>query len=204
MRSLPIVATEADHRGAVRHWRLGGRLVAKIQHRPTQPVPVIRQHPEEPIRELDVMKWGLVPHWSRDAVSTINAKSETAATKPACRDAVKYRRCLIPADGFYEWEESRKPNNELKKVLPAGMTFPYDFGFVPSTEAHIEVPTTREELVVERAPGSGREAAGQQVGSGEKEIRIPLTEERIHVEKKPVVNEARWKTPGTGQPADFR
>jgi uncharacterized protein (TIGR02271 family) len=54
---------------------------------------------------------------------------------------------------------------------------------------NIEVPTTREELAVERISGDGREASGTQVGSGEKEIRVPLSEERVHVEKKPVVNE---------------
>jgi len=73
---------------------------------PTQPVPVIRQHPKEPIRQISPMKWGLVPHWAKDAsgaASTINARSETAATKPAFRDPLKFRRCLIPADGFYEW-----------------------------------------------------------------------------------------------------
>jgi putative SOS response-associated peptidase YedK len=73
---------------------------------PTQPVPVIRQHPKEPIRQISLMKWGLVPHWAKDAsgaASTINARSETAATKPAFRDPLKFRRCLIPADGFYEW-----------------------------------------------------------------------------------------------------
>jgi putative SOS response-associated peptidase YedK len=76
---------------------------------PTQPVPVIRQHPKEPIRQISLMKWGLVPHWARDvsiASSTINAKSETAATKPAFRDPLKFRRCLIPADGFYEWKRN--------------------------------------------------------------------------------------------------
>jgi len=55
------------------------------------------------------MKWGLVPHWSKsasDAASTINARSETAATKPAFRDPLKFRRCLIPADGFYEWKRT--------------------------------------------------------------------------------------------------
>jgi putative SOS response-associated peptidase YedK len=74
---------------------------------PTQPVPVIRQHPKEPIRQISLMKWGLVPHWAKDAsgaASTINARSETAATKPAFRDPLKFRRCLIPADGFYEWK----------------------------------------------------------------------------------------------------
>lgn len=76
---------------------------------PTQPVPVIRQHPKEPIRQISRMRWGLVPHWASDpsiATATINAKSETAATKPAFRDPLKLRRCLIPADGFYEWKRS--------------------------------------------------------------------------------------------------
>jgi putative SOS response-associated peptidase YedK len=76
---------------------------------PTQPVPVIRQHPKEPVRQLSLMKWGLIPHWARDpsiAARTINAKSETAATKPAFRDPFKFRRCLIPADGFYEWKKT--------------------------------------------------------------------------------------------------
>jgi putative SOS response-associated peptidase YedK len=71
---------------------------------PTEPVPVIRQHPKERVRQLSLMKWGLIPHWAKDpsiATSTVNAKSETAATKPAFRDPLKYRRCLIPADGFY-------------------------------------------------------------------------------------------------------
>jgi putative SOS response-associated peptidase YedK len=75
----------------------------------TQPVPVIRQNPKETIRELSLMKWGLVPHWAKDAsgaASTINARSETAAEKPAFRDPLKVRRCLIPADGFYEWKRT--------------------------------------------------------------------------------------------------
>lgn len=76
---------------------------------PTQPVPVIRQHPKEPVRQLALMKWGLIPHWAKEpsiAMSTINAKSETAADKPAFRDPLKFRRCLIPADGFYEWKRT--------------------------------------------------------------------------------------------------
>jgi putative SOS response-associated peptidase YedK len=73
---------------------------------PTQPVPVIRQHPKEPVCQISTMHWGLVPSWAKDpsiAGSTINARSETAATKPAFRDALRLRRCLIPADGFFEW-----------------------------------------------------------------------------------------------------
>lgn len=74
---------------------------------PTQSIPVVRQHPAEPTRHLSQMRWGLIPSWSKDdshAVKMINARSETAATLPAFKDAFRSRRCLIPADGFYEWQ----------------------------------------------------------------------------------------------------
>jgi putative SOS response-associated peptidase YedK len=74
---------------------------------PTQPVPVICQNPREPRRELSLVRWGLIPSWAKDssaAARMINARSETTATKPAFRDALKSRRCLVPADGFYEWQ----------------------------------------------------------------------------------------------------
>jgi putative SOS response-associated peptidase YedK len=76
---------------------------------PTQPVLTIRQHPKEPIRSLSMMRWGLVPSWAQDSsrgASMINARAETAAAKPAFRDPLKLRRCLIPADGFYEWQKT--------------------------------------------------------------------------------------------------
>ncbi len=78
---------------------------------PTQPVPVIRQNPKEPIRELSLMRWGLIPSWAKDssvAAKMINARSETAGTRPAFREALQSRRCLIPADGFYEWQRVGK------------------------------------------------------------------------------------------------
>ncbi len=78
---------------------------------PTQPIPVIRQHPKEPVRELSVVRWGLIPSWAKDASGAarmINARSETASSKPAFRDSLKSRRCLIPADGFYEWVRTEK------------------------------------------------------------------------------------------------
>jgi putative SOS response-associated peptidase YedK len=76
---------------------------------PTQTVPVIRQNPKEPVRELSLMRWGLVPSWAKAssvAAMMINARAETASTKPAFRDALKSRRCLIPADAFYEWQKT--------------------------------------------------------------------------------------------------
>jgi putative SOS response-associated peptidase YedK len=77
---------------------------------PTQPVAVIRQHPRDAVRELSLMRWGLIPSWAKDSsvASMINARAETAATKPAFRDALKSRRCLIPADAFYEWARAGK------------------------------------------------------------------------------------------------
>src|SRR3984957_7991232 len=76
---------------------------------PTQSVPVIRQHPKEPVRQLSMMRWGLIPSWAKnasDSARKINARSETATTTPAFRDPMKSRRCLIPADGFYEWQKT--------------------------------------------------------------------------------------------------
>jgi putative SOS response-associated peptidase YedK len=78
---------------------------------PTQPVPVIRQSPKEPIRQLSWMGWGLIPSWAKDAsgrAMMINARSETASTKPAYREPLIFRRCLIPADGYYEWLKTGK------------------------------------------------------------------------------------------------
>jgi len=75
---------------------------------PTQQVPVIRQDTREPRRHFSLMRWGLIPYFANDAGignRTINAMTETAAEKPAFRDAIKRHRCLVPADGFYEWKK---------------------------------------------------------------------------------------------------
>ena len=73
---------------------------------PTQDIAVVRRH--EHSRQLAMLRWGLIPWWAKDAklgLSTINAKAETVASKPAFRDAFKERRCLVIADGFYEWKK---------------------------------------------------------------------------------------------------
>lgn len=79
-------------------------LQARWNVAPTQEVPVIRK--VEGGRELKMLRWGLVPYWADDisgASRMINARGETVAEKPAYRAAFKSRRCLVPADGFYEW-----------------------------------------------------------------------------------------------------
>lgn len=75
---------------------------------PTQDVIVVRSAPDSGGRALTRMRWGLVPHWARDiaiGAPLINARAETVAEKPSFRDAYRRRRCLIPADGFYEWQK---------------------------------------------------------------------------------------------------
>jgi putative SOS response-associated peptidase YedK len=70
--------------------------------------PVVRLSPDTGERELTIMRWGLVPFWSKDgkmAFNTINAKAETITTSPAYREPMKRRRCLVPADWFYEWKK---------------------------------------------------------------------------------------------------
>ena len=74
---------------------------------PTQQVPVVRSAADGS-RELVELRWGLIPSWASDpsiGSRLINARSETAAVKPAFRTAMRQRRCLIPADGFYEWQK---------------------------------------------------------------------------------------------------
>ncbi|HTV53332.1 MAG TPA: SOS response-associated peptidase [Terriglobia bacterium] len=69
--------------------------------------PVIRLNQENSAREIALMRWGLIPFWAKDAkvgYSTVNAKDETVTTSAMFREAIKHRRCLIPADGFYEWK----------------------------------------------------------------------------------------------------
>ena len=72
---------------------------------PTDPVSAVLQR--DGVRRLQVLRWGLVPSWSKDArgaARLINARRETVARKPAFRAAYARRRCLVPADGYYEWQ----------------------------------------------------------------------------------------------------
>jgi putative SOS response-associated peptidase YedK len=75
---------------------------------PTQPVPAVRVSPQSPSREMVLLHWGLIPFWAKDpgmGGRLINARSETVAEKPAFRAAFRRRRCLVVADGFYEWQK---------------------------------------------------------------------------------------------------
>ena len=80
---------------------------------PSQTVPVVRETRQG--RALAFLKWGLIPWWAKDAhigMKLINARGETLAEKPSFRGALKYKRCLILADGFYEWKS--QPGTKTK------------------------------------------------------------------------------------------
>ncbi len=86
-------------------------VVPRYNIAPTQPVPAVVMAIETGDREFRLFYWGLIPSWAKDikmGARLINARAETVAEKPSFRTAFKRRRCLIVADGFYEWKRSEK------------------------------------------------------------------------------------------------
>jgi putative SOS response-associated peptidase YedK len=100
---------------------------------PTQNGVVLRRNPQTGHRQLDLLRWGLVPHWAKDAkdgARLINARADGVAQKSSFREAFAKRRCLVPADGFYEWlspkeARPRDPKQPFAVALASGepMTF---------------------------------------------------------------------------------
>jgi putative SOS response-associated peptidase YedK len=93
---------------------------------PGQDVVTLEERPDGG-RELRMRRWGLVPRWARDArigSRLINARAETAAERPAFREALRLRRCVVPADGFFEWAGARSgPRQPFHVALPDGSPF---------------------------------------------------------------------------------
>lgn len=101
----------------------GVPLTADFNVAPTKPVPaVVTRRPHgadkdaEPVRQLRVVQWGLVPSWAKEpsvGARMINARAESVTDKPAFRRALAARRCLLPADGWYEWR--KRPDAPVKQ-----------------------------------------------------------------------------------------
>jgi len=86
-------------------------MAARYNATPTQDLAVVRYNPQTGQRALDLLRWGLVPIWAKNpsfGARCINARAEGIETKPAFRDAFRQRRCIVPADGFYEWQKRGK------------------------------------------------------------------------------------------------
>lgn len=93
---------------------------------PTQMVAAVLYNSETQQRELQKLRWGLIPSWAKDlgmGAKLINARAETAAEKPAFRSAFKHRRCLLVADGFYEWQHQGSKKQPYYFHLQEGKVF---------------------------------------------------------------------------------
>ncbi len=113
-----------------------GRVPSRFNIAPMQPIAVIRLKgsdqdqiimPDQdmPEKEVALMQWGLVPHWAKEMPKgrpLINARSETIAGKPSFRGPFRRRKCLVPADGFYEWK--RDGNNRGASPVPFHCSLP--------------------------------------------------------------------------------
>ncbi len=96
---------------------------------PTQDVLAVRKGPDGGGRSFTAFRWGLIPSWAKDPAiggRMINARAETVAEKPAFRAAFRRRRCLIAADGFYEWTKDGKGGKQPWRIaLPGGAPFAF-------------------------------------------------------------------------------
>ena len=91
---------------------------------PSQPVPVVRLN-HDGLRVMTLVHWGLIPHWAKELpkIKPINARAETLATSGMFRQAFARRRCLVPADGFYEWRRDGKTKQPVFVHLPDDRPF---------------------------------------------------------------------------------
>ncbi len=95
---------------------------------PTQSIATVTISPEKMQRQFQFMRWGLIPSWAKDykiGSRLINSRSETVAEKPAFRSAIKHRRCLIIADGFYEWQPQGKKKQPYYFTMANGEPFAF-------------------------------------------------------------------------------
>ncbi len=106
--------------------------VAESGHRyniaPTQQVVTVTREGQEEQRQLALMRWGLVPSWAKDetiGAKMINARAETLAEKPSFKRLLRSRRCLIVADGFYEWKQEAHGKVPMYITLKTGALFAF-------------------------------------------------------------------------------
>ena len=106
-----------------RAWQIGRQnsnpFVRRFNVQPTTPVPFLRVDSESGELELVTGRWGMIPHWWKNEKMpnlTFNARVEEAASKPMWRDAMRHSRCLIPAEGWYEWQDRALPATGTRRA----------------------------------------------------------------------------------------
>jgi putative SOS response-associated peptidase YedK len=104
-------------------------LAARYNIAPSQQVPAVRAERDTGARVVRMLRWGLHPYWSKSAPSAearmINARSESLAERPAFRDLVRRRRCLLPADGFFEWRKAGRRKQPYLVRMRDGAPFAF-------------------------------------------------------------------------------
>src|ERR1700686_4276005 len=179
---------------------------------PTQPIPVVII--ENNARHFRLMRWGLLPAWVEDPrkfTLLINARSETVLEKPAFKNAIKRRRCLIPADGYYEWQASatRKRPHFVHRRDGAPM------GLAGLAETWIGCSDDSAESVMAllRGPGEGEfvwhevSIRVNRVANDDAQLILPITAEQREAEepkpKKPAPRKPLPAAPDDGQGSLF-
>lgn len=124
-----ITSTEEAARALFKYTSPPLNLRPNYNVAPTDSVPIVRNRAEGGGREMVQVRWGLIPFWAKDikiGFSTINARAETVETANAFREAFKRRRCLVVADGFYEWKKldaKGKEKQPYRIALKSGEPF---------------------------------------------------------------------------------
>ena len=192
---------------------------------PTQEILAIVRH--EGQNHLEKLNWGLVPFWAKDTSighRMINARSETAATKPSFRTAFKSRRCLILADGFYEWAGEKGQKQPMYLTLPNGRPFafaglweawdnqgkeptPYRSATILTREASESVMPIHNRMPVILKPGAYQFWLDRE----NQDVRLlqDLMQQQIYTKLKSIpvskqVNSVKVNRPGNIRPVDIK
>ncbi len=196
-------------------------LVPRFNIAPSQDVATIRAR-ENGTRVLEMRRWGLVPSWARDPKignRMINARSETVSEKPAFREAYRSQRCLVPADGFYEWAAGKSPRQPYHIGLADGGPFaiaalwerwshgdtdPIDSCTLLTTRANARLTAVHDRMPVILDPADHALWLDPSVRGGEPlhALLRPLADDRIAIQ--PVsrhVNDPRHDDPECVAPA---
>jgi putative SOS response-associated peptidase YedK len=160
-------------------------ITARYNIAPSQSVPIVV---EDRGRKLELARWGLIPHWAKDekiGYKMINARGETLAEKPSYREALKERRCLVPADGFYEWKKDSQGKTPMHLRLAGGRLLAFA-GLWESWQPKSSGPPVRSCTIITTA-------ANARVAPIHDRMPLILTREQY----------ARWLAPGPLSPAEL-
>ncbi|MBI2977024.1 MAG: SOS response-associated peptidase [Chloroflexi bacterium] len=157
-----LTADPADLQAAFNLAEAPPALAPRYNIAPTQPVAVVANNSGG---KLEFFRWGLIPSWATDPAignRLINARAETLAEKPSFRSALKKRRCLILADGFYEWKKAGKSKTPMHIQLKDGAPFAFaglwevwrapDESLIKSCAIITTAPNTFMEKIHDRMP----------------------------------------------------